>query len=128
MEENEEEPYDSADYNRGVNIMREVINESKQLNEKIKQSDEYKKYIDTKKVLCDNIELYNRLKEFNDRNYELQNQTSMNPYDEVSALVREYDELLHNSIVNEFLRAEQHICKMMQQVYNSIAEGLEFDY
>lgn len=108
--------------------MKEVINDSKQLNEKIKQSAEYKKYVDTKRVLCDNIELCNRLKEFRNRNYELQNQNSMNPYDEVSTLVREYDELLHNSIVHEFLRAEQRICKLMQEVYISITEGLEFDY
>ncbi|MGN0435305.1 MAG: YlbF family regulator [Wujia sp.] len=108
--------------------MKEVINQSKQINEHIKQTSEYKKYIDTKKALYDNIELCNMLKEFRNRNYELQNRVGVNPYDEVSALVREYDELLHNSIVSDFLRAEQRICKLMQQVYNAIAEGLEFDY
>lgn len=108
--------------------MKEVINESKQLNEQIKQSAEYQKYVDTKKILYGNIDLCNKLKEFRARNYELQNREGVNSYDEVSALVREYDELLHNSIVSDFLRAEQHICKLMQVVYNSIAEGLEFGY
>ena len=106
--------------------MIEVINGSRQLNEQIKQSAEYQNYIDTKKKLYANIDLCNQLREFRRRNYELQNRT--NPYDEVSGLVREYDELLHNSIVSDFLRAEQRICRMMQKVYNSIAEGLEFDY
>ena len=106
--------------------MIEVINGSVQLNQKIKQSTEYQNYIDTKAKLCANMELCNQLKEFKRRNYELQNR--VNPYDEVSTLVREYDELLHNSLVSDFLRAEQHICRMMQKVYNSIAEGLEFDY
>ena len=106
--------------------MIEVINGSVQLNQKIKQSTEYQNYIDTKKKLCANMELCNQLKEFQRRNYELQNRE--NPYDEVSNLVREYDELLHNSLVSDFLRAEQHICRMMQKVYNSIADGLEFDY
>lgn len=108
--------------------MKEVIAESRRLNEHIKNSDEYKKYIDTKRKLYDNMELCNQLKEFRRRNYELQNRQGMNPYDEVLALVLEYDELLHNSIVNDFLIAEQHICRMMQTVHNSIAEGLEFDY
>ena len=108
--------------------MKEVISESKQLNKRILDSAEYKNYIDTKRVLYDNMDLCNQLKEFRRRNYELQNHQGVNPFDEVSNLVREYDELLHNSVVSDFLRAEQHICRMMQEVYNSIAEGLEFDY
>lgn len=108
--------------------MKEVISESKQLNKRILDSAEYKNYIDTKRVLYDNMDLCNQLKEFRRRNYELQNYQGVNPFDEVSNLVREYDELLHNSVVSDFLRAEQHICRMMQEVYNSIAEGLEFDY
>lgn len=108
--------------------MREVISESKQLNERIKQSDEYQKYLNTKSVLYDNIELCDKLKEFREKNYELQNHPGVNPYDEISSLVREYDELLNNYIVSDFLRAEQHICKLMQNVYNSIAEGLELGY
>ncbi len=43
-------------------------------------------------------------------------------------LTREYDELLHNSVVSDFLQAEQQICKLLQRVFDSIAEGLEFDY
>ena len=108
--------------------MKEVIAESKLLNQHIHDSDEYKNYISTKRKLCQDKELCHQLKEFRRRNYELQNRTDINPYDEVLSLVIEYDELLHNSVVSDFLRAEQHICKMMQQVYNSIADGLEFDY
>ncbi len=108
--------------------MREVIVASKRLNADIKATTEYKTYIDTKRALYDNIDLSNRLREFRNRNYELQNRQGVNPYEEVSNLVREYDELLHNSVVSDFLKAEQRICKMMQEVYCSIAEGLEFDY
>ena len=108
--------------------MREVIIESKELNEKIKQSAEYQSYLHAKQALYTDEGLSNQVKEFRHKNYELQNRQGVNPFDEVSALVREYDELLHNSLVSEFLRAEQRICKLMQQVYNSISEGLEFDY
>lgn len=108
--------------------MIEVINESKLLNQRIRETEEYKNYVNTKHILCDNIDLCNRLKEFRAKNYELQNRQGVNPFDEVNDLVREYDEVLHNSIVSEFLRAEQRICKLMQCVYNSLSEGLEFDY
>lgn len=108
--------------------MRDVINQSKELNKHILNSAEYQKYLDTKRTLCVNMDLCNQLNEFRRRNYELQNRQGVNPYDELCNLTKEYDELLHNSAVSDFLRAEQHICRMMQEVYNSIAEGLELDY
>ncbi len=108
--------------------MNEVISDSIRLNEKIKNTDEYKKYIDTKRALYDNIELYSKVKEFRRRNYELQNRQGVNCFDEVNNLTNEFDELLHNSYVNGFLIAEQALCNLMQQVYNSISDGLEFDF
>ena len=108
--------------------MKEVINQGIKLNRQILSSKEYIRYIETKNRLYQHPELSNALNEFRRRNYELQNRQDINPYDEVHALVREYDELLHNSIVSDFLNAERHICKMMQKMYDAIAEGLEFDY
>lgn len=108
--------------------MKKVIEQSKQLNIQIKQSAEYQKYIDTKRVLYDNIELYNQLREFRNRNNAIQTKQVGDIFDEMNALLREYDELLHNSIVSDFMNAEQGICKMMQQMYDALAEGLEFDY
>lgn len=108
--------------------MKEVVNDSVLLNQKIKESKEYRKYLDTKKALYEYPELSEKLKEFRRINYDLQNQQGVNNYDAVTELVKQYDELLHNSIVSDFLRAEQRICKLMQKVFNSITDGLEFDY
>lgn len=108
--------------------MKDVVVESKLLNERIKRSAEYQKYIDTKRVLYDNRELYEQLREFRNRNNAVQTRQGADIFDEMNALLREYDELLHNSIVSDFLSAEQRICKLMQQLYSNIAEGLEFDY
>ena len=82
----------------------------------------------TKQALLENEELSRHLQEFRAKNYDLQNRQGVNPYDEMIELTREYDELLHNSVVSDFLQAEQQICKLLQQVFDSIAEGLEFDY
>ena len=108
--------------------MRQVINDSKQLNEHIRASEEYRTYLRTKQALLENEELSRHLQEFRAKNYELQNRQGVNPYDEMIELTREYDELLHNSVVSDFLQAEQQICKLLQRVCDSIAEGLEFDY
>lgn len=127
MEEDEEKSYDFTNYYRGIR-MQEVINESKALNEKIKQTAEYKKYIDKMNALRDNKELYYKVKEFRIRNYDLQNREGINAYDEINNLVKEYDEILHNSLVSDFMRAERKLCRMMRQVFDGISEGLEFDY
>jgi len=108
--------------------VNKVIVESKELNEQIKQSTEYKRYLDAKKVLYADVYLCNKLKEYKNRNYELQSHLGVNLYDEVNALVREYEDVLNNSVVSEFLKAEQHICKMMQRVFDSITDGLELEY
>ena len=91
--------------------MRQVINESKQLNEHIRASEEYRTYLRTKQALLENEELSRHLQEFRAKNYELQNRQGVNPYDEMIELTR-----------------EQQICKLLQRVFDSIAEGLEFDY
>ena len=108
--------------------MKQVINESRKLNEHIRASEEYQTYLKAKHALRENEVLSRNLQEFRAKNYELQNRQGVNPYDEMIELTREYDELLHNSIVSDFLQAEQQICKLLQQVFDSIAEGLEFDY
>lgn len=130
MEEDKEKSNDFTSDYRGIRDkhMKKVIEQSKQLNIQIKQSAEYQKYIDTKRVLYDNIELYNQLREFRNRNNAIQTKQVGDIFDEMNALLREYDELLHNSIVSDFMNAEQGICKMMQQMYDALAEGLEFDY
>ena len=107
--------------------MRQVINESKQLNEHIRASEEYRTYLRTKQALLENEELSRHLQEFRAKNYDLQNRQGVNPYDEMIELTREYDELLHNSVVSDFLQAEQQICKLLQQVFDSIASDLNIN-
>ncbi|MBR1815768.1 MAG: YlbF family regulator [Lachnospiraceae bacterium] len=108
--------------------MKEAINQSKRINEMIKQSEEYKRYIDAKRVLYADEELARRLKEFKVRNRELQNIQSNEVYDAINSLVKDNDSLLNNTKVNDYLRAEQKICRLMQQIYISISDGLELEY
>lgn len=107
--------------------MNDTINLSRKLNQTIKNSDEYRRYIETRDRLLERQDLLNSLKEFRQKNYRIQNSDEYdNPYDEVTNLFAEYDDLLHNTIVNEFIRADQKLCRMMRTVYEELADGLEF--
>ena len=66
--------------------MKDVIEQSKQLNTRIKQSAEYRKYLDTKRVLYDNKELYNQLRDFRNRNNAIQAKQSGDIFDEINRM------------------------------------------
>ena len=91
--------------------MTDVVTLSKQLNETIKDP-----------------ELVQGLQEFKRKNAEIQNNTSLdNPYDEVVALLEEYDTIVHDTNVNDFLRAERKLCRMLKNMYEEITDGLDVD-
>lgn len=106
-----------------------IANEAKTLNAIIKNSTEYKQYILAMQKVKENQELYQAMNSFRRRNYELQSyDDGVNRYQEIHDLALEYEKVLRHPIVNEFLVAEQIISRKMEQVYETIVEGLEFDY
>ena len=65
---------------------------------------------------------------YTEKNYEIKNNEMLdNPYDEVNNLFIEYDSIVHDTIVNDFIRAEQKLVRMMKMVYEQIADDLDFD-
>ena len=109
--------------------MKELVIQSRQLNKKIQASPEYNRYLVTKEKLMADGELYRKMNEFRKRNFELQNKgDGVNRYDEIRNLASEYNLLLHNALVNDFLMAEQRICRLMQDIYKELARDIEFDF
>lgn len=109
--------------------MQQAIELAAKLNQQIKNSKEYRRYVETNRRLRDNHELHERFDEFRRRNYDLQfSEGDSNLYDEVFNLVKEYDTILQDSIVNDFVLAEQRMGSLMQELYSTLSEGLEFDY
>ena len=109
--------------------MKDVIYQSKQLNAKIRQSNEYNHYVRSRKNLMQDENLYKAFNDFRRRNYEIQSrQGEENYYDDITDLVRDYDSILKTIKVNDFLVAEQRICRLMQEIYSSISDSLDFDY
>lgn len=99
------------------------------LNQIIKESEEYNQYQKTMQRVQENQELYQAMNSFRRRNYELQSyEDGINRYQEIHNLGLEYEKVLRNPLVNEFLIAEQILSRKMTEVYETIADGLELDY
>lgn len=109
--------------------MQAAINMAQELNKELLGSEEYRRYRETNQRLKEDAELYGRYNEFRRRNCEMQtSEGDSNLYDEVFNLVKEYDTILQDTRVSDFVMAEQHLCNLMQEVYNAMAQGLELDY
>ena len=94
----------------------------------IKEAEFYRNYLACRERLYEHPDLLRGLNEFKKRNSEIQNRGSVdNPYDEVVALFEEYDAIVHDTIVNDFLRAERKLCRMLKTMYDEIADGLDVD-
>lgn len=108
--------------------MTDTLELSRQLNACIKDSEVYKNYQYCKDKLRQKPDKLQQLMEFRKKNYEIQNNEMLdNPYDEVNNLFIEYDSIAHDTIVNDFIRAEQKLVRMMKMVYEQIADDLDFD-
>ncbi len=108
--------------------MSDVVSLSKELNKLIKESDLYANYQACREALNEHPDLLNGLNEFKRKNHEIQNNFDIeNPFDEINSLVREYDELVHDTTVSEYLKAERKLCRMMRSIYEEIADGLSVD-
>ncbi|MDE6434240.1 MAG: YlbF family regulator [Lachnospiraceae bacterium] len=106
-----------------------MTKEAYQLNQVIKDSEEYQNYQKTKNRVKENQELYQAMNAFRRRNFELQSYIdNVNRYEEILNLSLEYEKVLRNPLVNEFLKAEQIFSRKLTEVYEVIAEGLELDY
>lgn len=106
-----------------------MVQEARVLNETIKNSEEYLRYQETMKRVKEHPDLYQAMNAFRKRNYELQGyEDGINRYQEIHNLALEYEKVLRNPIVNEFLVAEQIFSRTMAEMYEVIAKDLEMDY
>jgi cell fate (sporulation/competence/biofilm development) regulator YlbF (YheA/YmcA/DUF963 family) len=106
--------------------MNDTITLSRKLNETIKSSELYRTYEECKAELLKRPDLLRALNEFKQKNLDIQNNENIdNPYDEINHLFSEYDGLLRDTVVNNFVRSEQRLCKMMKLMYEEIADGLD---
>ncbi len=107
--------------------MTEIEYRCAELNQLIRESEEYKTYTHARNAIKANDDLYNSLMDFKRIYSDILQYTEGNPYDEILRIYNENDDLLHNSTVNEYLRAESAFSKLVRSVIDKVSDGLIMD-
>ncbi len=106
----------------------EVKEAIKQFADKIMESDTYKEYLYQRERIKKQPELYDKVNEFRQRNFELQNETDEEElFDRMEVFEKEYEKFRENPLVDDFLRAELAFCRLMQEVDLLLAEAIDFE-
>ena len=108
--------------------MDEILNATRHVNQLLKESKEYKRFIFARNQLRANADLYERLKSMKNRYKDVQAYWDGNPYDEIYRMCEENDELLHNSVVNEYLRAESALSRLIRRMMDELTADFHIDF
>ena len=101
---------------------------TEELVQAILASEEYREYLECFAKIKEQPELYERVGDYRKRNFELQNMdVTDNMFDEVMRFQMENAGIRKNELVNEFLKAELSVCRMLQGITRVIADSVELD-
>lgn len=107
---------------------RKVDLKTAELSAAILDSEEYKEFLYYLDEIKKQPELYDRVCDYRRRNFELQNMDiNDNMFDEVMHFQMENAGIRKDALVNNFLRAELSVCRMLQDITRSISESVELD-
>lgn len=107
---------------------RKVDLKTAELSAAILDSEEYKEFLYYLDEIKKQPELYDRVCDYRRRNFELQNMDiNDNMFDEVMHFQMENAGIRKDGLVNNFLRAELSVCRMLQDITRSISESVELD-
>ena len=100
-----------------------IRNQAEQFVRDIRETDVYKSYTMQLARLKKNPELYKQVNDYRKLNFEMQNAVQVEDlFDKM-----EYKEFRENVIVDDFLKAELALCRMMQEINALIVDGLNFE-
>lgn len=104
----------------------EVLNRTKELTGKMRATADYQMYEKNLQELKKHKETYQKLNEFRLKNM-LLDESAEDYNEKADALYEEYNNILMETAVRNFLTAEQRVCKMMKRVYDCIAQEMQLD-
>lgn len=112
-------------------MQKENIQEkARDIMKALKQSSEYIDYLNYKTLLANKPELWGKVNAFRRRAFEIQinqNYGQYEAYERLLNLKKDYEEELRDPLVNAFLDADYQLCRAMQNVYQVMAEELDYD-
>ncbi|MDY2790557.1 MAG: YlbF family regulator [Lachnospiraceae bacterium] len=107
--------------------MNNVMYQTKLLNKELKRSNEYNQYVRVLGNLRAHPDLYARTLEFQRRSIHLQSGADYNTLEEVGRLRKEFEDILNQPVVIDFLGAEQRVVNMLKRTQEGILEGIELE-
>ena len=94
----------------------------------IQDTDTYKEYLYQREKIKKQPELYDKVNEFRQKNFDLQNESdSEDLFDRMEAFEQEYAKFRQNPMVEDFLRAELAFCRMMQDINVLLTAEIDFE-
>ncbi|MCD8011680.1 MAG: YlbF family regulator [Lachnospiraceae bacterium] len=101
---------------------------TKALTRSIQETEEYQSFQRLRKVADQDPELHQKLNEFRRRVYDVQTSgETLDFYSEQERLGRDAAEFRKNELVDEYLKTELHICRIIQKVAFQVAEAIDLD-
>ncbi|MCD7764329.1 MAG: YlbF family regulator [Lachnospiraceae bacterium] len=98
------------------------------LIESIQQTEEYLRYQKLRELTDQDPELRRKLNEFRRRVYQVQTSgETLDHYSEQERLGSDASEFRKNELVDEYLKMELHICRMIQNMAFQIADAIDLD-
>jgi len=94
----------------------------------IKNTEIYIEYRECLNIIKQDVVLYEKTNEYRLKNFELQTlEHTHELLDKIDWLEQEYEAIINNPVVSDFLRAEIAFCRMMQDINNCITTILDFE-
>lgn len=94
----------------------------------IQGSREYRQFQEISAKVKSEPELRTKINEFRKYVYDVQNSSEpLDMYAEQERLCREYEEFRKNPLVDEFLKAELRVCRIIQHTFERIATEIDLD-
>ncbi|MCD7736153.1 MAG: YlbF family regulator [Lachnospiraceae bacterium] len=101
---------------------------TQELIRSIQESEEYRRFQKLRALADEDTELRGRLADFRRRVYEVQTSGgTLDNYSEQEQLGRYAAEFRKNELVNEYLKAELHVCREIQKVITELVEAIDLD-
>lgn len=92
------------------------------------ESEEYQNFLKIKEQVAAEPELRKEINDFRRHNFEVQNSPDvLDVYEEIDKMSREYEEFRKNPLVDEFLKCELSVCRMIQQINLELIQAIDLD-
>ena len=109
-------------------MSREVNEYTEKLAEALENSEEYRRFVRIREKVAKDPQLRAKINEFRIHNSELQNSSEvLDVKEELDAFLGSYTEFRKDPLVDEFLRAELRVCRMLQEICLRVVQNLDLD-